>query len=182
MRTTELRVVTLIAVGEDGAGDPATVVEIAEGMEARFETEKLNGPPAAPVVVFRSETVAGIAVLVIVQTMRAAGSTLAAGTVSTLPASVPKLAGLPVKLALVSLQTAAVVVKLAFAPSVICTSVLTVVTWIGVGTAGAATLAAVVVILAGVDDKLVAVNVNGPPNEPEVIFCNATVGALGALV
>lgn len=42
--------------------------------------------------------------------------------------------------------------------------------------------AATVVMFVGFEARLVAVNVNGPPNEPDVIFCNATVGGLGAFV
>ena len=45
-----------------------------------------------------------------------------------------------------------------------------------------AVAAATVVIFAGFEIKFVAVNENGPPNDPAVIFCNATVGGLGALV
>lgn len=59
----------------------------------------------------------------IVQLICAAGKTLAAGTVNTLPARLPKLAGLPVKLEFTSVQLADVAVKLAFAASVICTCV-----------------------------------------------------------
>lgn len=50
------------------------------------------------------------------------------------------------------------------------------------GAGGAAVLAAVVVMLAMADAKLVAVNVNGPPTAPAVIFCRANVAGLGALV
>ena len=109
----------MIAVGVVGAGVPAAVVVIFAGAEARFATEKVNGPPGAPVVVLRMATVATLAVLVMVQLICAASTTLAAGTVRTLPVRLPKLAGLPVKLALASLQVADVAVKLALAPSVI---------------------------------------------------------------
>ena len=98
---------------------PATVVLIAAGAAAKLDTEKLKGPPATLDVVLRMATVAGRAVLVMVQLICAAGNTLAAGTVSTLPAKLPKLAGLPVKAALASLHVAEVAVKLAFAASVI---------------------------------------------------------------
>ena len=108
--TVELSVLTLIAVGAAGAGVPATVVLMAAGADARFATAKLNGPPGAPVVVLRMATVAGIAVLVMTQLICAAGKTLAAGTVSTLPVRLPKLAGLPVKLALASVHDAEVCV------------------------------------------------------------------------
>ena len=73
-------------------------------------------------------TVAGLAVLVMMQLICAAGSTLAAGTVSMPPARLPKVAGLVVKLALASVQIADVAVKLALAASVICTCVPAVVT------------------------------------------------------
>ena len=73
-------------------------------------------------------TVAGLAVLVMMQLICAAGSTFTAGTVNTLPTSPPKLAGLPVKLALASVQVADVALKLLLLPSVICTCVFVVVT------------------------------------------------------
>lgn len=50
------------------------------------------------------------------------------------------------------------------------TAVLAVVTAIAVGATGAAVLIAVVVIPAGAEERLVAVKVKGPPNEPVVIF------------
>jgi len=121
-------VVILIAVGEAGVGVATAVVVMAAGAAARFDTEKLNGPPNAPVVVFWIATVADLAVLVMAQVIWAAGKTLAAGTVSTVPERLPKLAGFPVKLALASVQVAEVALKLALAASVICTWVLTVVT------------------------------------------------------
>ena len=101
---------TAIAGGAGGAGVAVAVVVIAAGAEARFETEKLKGPPLVFDVVFRTATVAGTAVLVMVHAIWAAGRTLAAGTVSTEPAKLPKLAGLPVKLALASVQMADVAV------------------------------------------------------------------------
>jgi hypothetical protein len=117
--TTLFSVETLIAEGAAGVGVDAAVVVMAAGTEARLATENVKGPPGPPVVDFCSFTVAGQAVLVRVQLICAAGMTLAAGTVSTLPAKLPKLAGLPVKLALASVQVAAVVLKLALAASVI---------------------------------------------------------------
>ena len=126
--TKVFRLVTLMAAGDVGAGVPAVIVVILAGVEARFATAKVKGPPGAPVVVFCTFTVAGTAALVMVQLSCAAGKTLAAGTVSTLPARLPKLAGLRVKLELASLQVAEVAVKLALAPSVICTCVLVAVT------------------------------------------------------
>lgn len=123
-----LSAVTAKAVGDAGAGVPAVVVVIAAGAAPRFATEKLKGPPGAPVVVLRTATVAAIAVLVITQLIWAAGNTLAAGTVSTPPARLPKLAGFPVKAALASLHVADVGLKLVLAASVICMAVLVAVT------------------------------------------------------
>jgi hypothetical protein len=107
-----LSVETVSTVGAAGAGVPAVVVVMAAGAADKFATEKLNGPPATFVVVFRTETVAGFAVLVMVQVIWAAGKTLAAGTVSTAPARPPKLAGLPVKPEFASVHVADVAVKL----------------------------------------------------------------------
>ena len=110
---------TASAVGDAGAGVATVAVVMAAGAALRLATEKVNGPPAAPVVVLRTATVAGFAVLVITQLIWAAGNTLAAGTVRTLAARLPKVAGFPVKTALASLHVAEVALKLAFAPSVI---------------------------------------------------------------
>ena len=41
---------------------------------------------------------------------------------------------------------------------------------------------AVVVMFKRAAARFVAVNVNGPPNAPAVIFCRAKVGGFGALV
>ena len=54
----------------------------------------------------------------------------------------------------------------------------TVVTLMAVGVVGVAVLAVEVVILAGVEAKLVWVNENGPPVPPIVFFCIATTGIL----
>lgn len=126
--TIEFKVLTLADVGATGAAVPAVEVVIVAGAVARFETAKLNGPPSPPVVIFCTVTVAGLAVLVIVQLICAAGKTFMAGTVNTPLARLPKLAGLPVKLELASVQDAAVAVKLALAASVICTCVFAAVT------------------------------------------------------
>ena len=101
---------------------------IGAGADARFETEKLNGPPSPPVVIFWTATLAGFAALVMVQLICAVGKTLAAGTVNTLPARLPKLAGFPVKPALASEHVADAALKLALAASVICNCVPAVVT------------------------------------------------------
>lgn len=50
------------------------------------------------------------------------------------------------------------------------------------GATGVAVLAATVVMLAGFEAKFEATNINGPPTELAVIFCNAKVAGLGALV
>jgi hypothetical protein len=155
------------------------------GFDARFVAVNVNGPPAAPKVIFCTATVATEAVftaLVIVQVILAAAKTLAAGMVSTLPARDPKLAGFPVMAEFASVHVAAVAVKLEAGVSVIVTAVLNVVTLIAVGVVGVATPAPVVVIAAGFEAKFVATNVNGPPIAPVVIFCKVTVAGLGVLV
>ena len=70
-------------------------------------------------VIFWTLTVAGNAELVNTQLICAEGTTFAAGIVSTLPTRPPKPAGLSVTAALASEQLAEVMVKLAFAASVI---------------------------------------------------------------
>ena len=62
--TTVPRVATFRAVGEAGAATFADAVEIFAGVEARLVCVKLNGPPAAPRVIFLNATVAGIGVFV----------------------------------------------------------------------------------------------------------------------
>jgi hypothetical protein len=164
---------------------PAAAVVIAAGAEARFVDVKVNGPPADPKVVFCTATVAAAAVFtefVMVQVILAAATTLMAGMVTTLPASVPKLAGLPVMAEFASVQLAALAEKLAAGVSVIVTAVLKAVTLIAVGTAGVAVLGDVVEIAAGADARLVAAKLNGPPMAPDVIFCKATVAGLAVLV
>lgn len=173
---------TVSGVGAAGAGVAAAVVVMAAGAAARLATEKLKGPPATLVETFCTTTVAGMGVLVRTQVMRAACLTLEAGTVSTLPLKLPKLAGLPVKLELASVQDAAVAVKRAFTFSVITTSAFAADDWIAVGVVGVAVLATVVEMAAGADAKLLDVNVNGPPTELTVVFCSATVGNFGTLV
>ena len=89
--------------------------------------ENVKGPPAAPVVIFCKAIVAEVGVLTVlvnVQVICAAAKTLAAGTVKTLPARVPKLAGLPVTAAFASVQLAADAVKFAAGVSVTVTAVL----------------------------------------------------------
>ena len=171
-----------MAGGAGGAGVAVAVVVIAAGADARFATEKLNGPPLVFDVVLRMATVAGFAVLVNVQMIWAAGRTFAAATVSTFAARLPKLAGLPVKLEFASLHVADVALKLVLTPSVTCICALAAVTCTGTGATGAAVLDAVVEILEIAEARFVAVNVKGPPNPPTVVFCNAKVGGFGALV
>jgi hypothetical protein len=164
---------------------PVEDVVILAGAEARFVAVKLNGPPAEPKVVFCTATVAAVAVFtefVMVQLIFAAATTLAAGMVSTLPTRAPKLAGLPVIAALVSVQVAAVAVKFVAGVSVIVTAVLKAVTLIAVGVAGVAVLVVVVVIAVGAEARFVAANVNGPPIAPDVIFCRVTVAGFAVLV
>ncbi len=52
----------------------------------------------------------------------------------------------------------------------------------GAGAAGVAVPAASVEILGGLEAKLLAVKVKGPPKDPEVIFCRLNIAGLGALV
>lgn len=120
--------------------------------------------------------------LVIVQVILAAARILAAAMVNTLPASEPKLAGLPVIAALASVQMAVAAVKFVAGVSVIATAVLNAVTLMAAGEDGVATPAPVVVMAAGFEAKLVAVNVNGPPIAAVVIFCSATVAVFGVFV
>lgn len=108
--TTLLSVLMVIAVGATGVGVATDAVVMPAGAEAKLATEKVKGPPGPPVVVFCTFTVAGNAVLVMMQLICAAGRTLAAGTVRMLPARLPKFAGFPVKLALASEQEADVAV------------------------------------------------------------------------
>ena len=168
--TTLFRFVTALATGAAGAGVAAAAVVILAGAAAKLFTAKVNGPPKPPVVIFCTATVAGFAALVKVQVILAAGKILAAGIVRTLPLNVPKLAGFAVIAELASVQVADEIVKLAFAASVKVTAVPDVETAIAVGVTGAAVPATVVVTLAGAAERLVAVNVNGPPKEPVVNF------------
>ena len=178
-------VVARIGVVTAGAAVPALEVVMLAGAEARFVAVKVKGPPADPRVIFCTATVAAVAVLtvlVMVHVIFAAAFTLAAGTVSTLPASAPKLAGFPVIAELASTQVADVAVKFAAGVSVIVTAVLKAVTLMAVGAAGVAVLVLVVVIAAGAEARFVAAKVNGPPMAPAVIFCRATVAVFGVLV
>ena len=117
-----------------------------------------------------------------VQEICAAATTLAAGMVSTLPVSVPKVAGLLVTAALASVQLAVVAVKLGARVSVMVTAVFKVVTLLVVGEAGVGVAADVVVIAAGFVTRFVDAKLNGPPTAPMVIFWIATVAGFGVLV
>ena len=102
-------------------------VVMAAGTEAKLVALNVNGPPAAPNVIFCTATVAADAVLnvfVKVQVICAAANTLAAGMVSTLPAKVPNDPTLPVTAELASVQVALDAVKLVAGVSVTVTAVL----------------------------------------------------------
>jgi hypothetical protein len=88
------------------------------GAETRFVALNVNGPPNEPIVIFCNASVGGFGALPKVQIILAKGFRLITGTVITLPASVPKLAGLPVVPELVSVQLPLDRLKLALAASV----------------------------------------------------------------
>jgi hypothetical protein len=173
--------VALIAAELTAPGAPIAVVDRLAGVLARFVWVNVNGPPNAPVVIFRTVTVACVGVLVSTHLMRAAETTFAAGMVSTLPEKLPKLAGLPETAEFVSVQEIAVSEK-AKGFSVTVTAVFNVVTLIAVGAAGVAVATAVVVIAAGADARLLTVKVNGPPVVDAVCFWSAKVAGIAALV
>lgn len=135
-----------------------------------FVAEKVKGPPKEPIVVFWTEIVAGFGALVNVQTILANGFRFKNGTVITLPASEPKLAGLSVTAEFVSVQVPVEILKLTLAASVNVTGLTVVVTVIGIVVAGAAVPAVTVEMLLGVPVKLVALKLKGPPTIPVVIF------------
>jgi hypothetical protein len=104
----------------------AAVVEMSVRVPARFVAEKLNGPPGSTVVTFWMATkgIAGLTILVKVQTSWALARIAVAGIVSTLPARVPMApVVLPDAAALLSTQLAAVIVKFVVVPSVMVTAV-----------------------------------------------------------
>lgn len=100
----------------------------------------------------------------------AAGTIFTAAMVKTPALNVPKLAGLPVMEALASEHVAELSVNSPFAASVIWTCVLVAETGMAIGAAGVAVLAALVEIAAGTAERFVALKLNGPPNDPVVIF------------
>ena len=114
--------------------------------------------------------------------MAAAETTLVAGMVRVAPLNVPKLAGLPLTAEFESVQLAEVSVNAGFSVSVSCACVLSAVTAIAVGEAGAATPMDDVEILAGVLARLVWVKLNGPPFAPSVVLVTATLAGFGVLV
>lgn len=168
--TAALAAVAGIAVGEAGVAVAAAVVVMAAGVAERPVAAKLNGPPNAPEVIFCTATVGSFTAFVNVHTILAKGFRIAEGIVRTLPDKVPKLAGLPVVPAFVSVQVAADTLKLALAVSVTVTLLAVVVTVTGAGVAGAGVAATVVVIAAMLPVRFVAENVNGPPAAPVVTF------------
>ena len=185
MVTAVALVVARMGVVGAGAGVPAVMVVMAAGVDARFVEVNVNGPPAEPSVIFWTAIVAATAVLTVlvsVQEICAAATTFAAGMVITLPASVPKLAGLPVTAALASVQITALAVKFVAGVSVIVTAVFNAVALMAVGEAGVAVPVAVVVTEGGLEARFVEAKVKGPPMAPVVIFCRVTVAGLGVLV
>jgi hypothetical protein len=164
---------------------PTLDVVMGAGVRVRLVATNVNGPPAAPMVIFCTATVAVVAVFTVLESVQricAAATIFAAGMVTTLPAKVPKLAGFPVTAEFVSVQLTEVAVNLVPGFSVMVTAVLSVVTFIAVGDAGVAVFTVEVVMDAGAEARFVAVYVNAPPIAPTVTFCSATVAALAVLV
>ena len=159
-----------MGVGAAGVAVPDASVVMLVGLEVRLLAVKVKGPPKEPAVIFCKLSVAGFGVLVKVQTIFAKGLRLVARIVMVLPAKLPKLAGFPVVPELVSVQLKLDNVKFVLAASVSVTGLLILVTELLFTVVGAAVPAVIVVILAGVPAKFVAVNVNGPPGKPVVIF------------
>lgn len=163
---------TSVPVGAAGVGVAMALVVILAGAAARFVCVNVKGPLKPPSVVFCTRSKA--APLVNVQVMSEPALTLIAGMVSTLLASVPKLAGLPVAPALASTHVAEMMPKPVTAGSVKVTAVLIAVTGIGEGVAGVAVPVATVVMLAGVAVRFDWVKLK-VPILLTVIFCNFTV-------
>ena len=134
MVTAVVVVVTVTGEGATGAAVPAVVVVIPLIDPVRLVAEKVNGPLAAPVVIFCTATVgiAGLAILLNVQVIWALARTLAAGTVKTVPANTPKVpTGFPDAAALASVHEAELIEKFAANASVIVTAVPLALTVIG---------------------------------------------------
>lgn len=117
-----------MAVGAAGVAVLGATVVILPGVDAKFVDVNVNGPPKEPDVVFCNANVGFFGALVNVQIIFANGFRLAASTVMTLPASVPKLAGLPVVPEFVSVQLPLDKLKLVLAASVSVTGLRMVVT------------------------------------------------------
>ena len=131
--------VTVIGAGATGAAVPAVTVVMLLIVPVRLVAVKVKGPLAAPVVIFWMATVgmAGLTMLVNVQVICAFARMLVAGTVNTLPASVPKVVpGLPEAAEFESRHEAEFMEKLAASVSVMVTAVPTVVADIGAIGAG----------------------------------------------
>jgi hypothetical protein len=133
--------VVVTGTGTNGIGSAVDgdIVEIDGGVERRFVEVKVNAPPAAPKVIFCTATVGAFTLLVSVHVICAAARMLAAGMVTTFPASVPNVAGLPVTVAFASVQLTDEATKPAAGVSVIVTAVFNALTVLAVGTAGVAT-------------------------------------------
>ena len=171
-----------MAVGAAGVAVAAAAVVMFAGFDAKFVAVKVNGPPNDPIVIFCKASVAGLGALVKVQTIFEKSFKLTAGIVMTLPAKVPKLAGLPVVPELVSVQVPLDKLKLVLAASVKVTGLALLVTVLLIGATGAAVPAVTVVIFGGTPVKFVAVKLNGPPGNAVVIFWMATTGIAGLTV
>ena len=117
-----------MAVGVVGVAVAGAAVVIFAIAVARFVAVKVKGPPKEPVVIFCSVNVGGFGTLVNVQTIFAKSFRLVAGMVMVLPASVPKLAGLPEVPEFVSVQVPVDMLKLVLAPSIKVTGLATLVT------------------------------------------------------
>jgi hypothetical protein len=107
-----------MGVGLTGAAVAAAVVVMLAGGAARFVAVNVKGPPKAPTVVFCNASVGGLGAFVNVQTILAKGTRFAVGMVMTLPAKLPKLAGLPEVAELVSVQVPLDKLKFVLAASV----------------------------------------------------------------
>lgn len=149
---------------------------------AKFVAANVNGPPNDPVVIFCKASVGGFGALLNVQIIFENSFKFTAGTVMVLPAKVPKLAGLPVVPAFVSVQAPLDKVKLVLAASVKVTGLALLDTVLFIGVTGAAVPVVAVVMFGGKPARFVAVKLNGPPAIPVVTFWIATTGMAGLTV
>lgn len=148
----------------------AAVVVMLGNTPAKFVAVNVNGPPKDPAVIFCKASVGGFGALVKVQTIFENSFRFTAGTVMVLPANAPKLAGLPVVPAFVSVQAPLDKVKLVLAASVKVTGLALLDTVLLIGVTGAAVPAVAVVMFGGKPVRFVAVKLNGPPAIPVVTF------------